>query len=93
MNGHRRTRDDAVIQRRKGKACAVNPEWRTKLDEIAGIVEGIRSKFSKALGLNRMLYEFGRFGRPSDIEDMMALSDTTACSEHGWTSNEEGPLS
>lgn len=72
--GYWRMRDGTLIERGKSKTFVVNPEWRKKLDEIISIIEEIRTKFSDALGLNRMLYEFGRighFGRPEDLEDMM----------------------
>jgi hypothetical protein len=51
----------------------VNPEWRRKLDDIVSIIEEIRTKFSNALGLNRMLNDFrhvGHLGRTADPEEM-----------------------
>jgi len=72
--GYWRTRDNVVIERSRGKSCIVNPEWRRKLEDIGRIVEGIRSRFSEALGLNRMLYEYGRYGHsghPEELEDRM----------------------
>lgn len=72
--GYWRTREGLVIERGRGKSWVVNPEWRKKLDEITTIIEAIRARFSEALGLNRMFYEFGRsglFGYPGHLENMM----------------------
>lgn len=58
--GYWRMTDGTLIERAEGKVHVVNPEWRQKLDQIAGMIESIRDRFHKAFGLNQMLMEYDR---------------------------------
>jgi hypothetical protein len=53
--GYWRTRDGMLIERARGKACIINPEWRDKAERIANIIEDIRRRFHELFGLNEML--------------------------------------
>lgn len=54
--GYWKTRDGTLIQRAKGKACIVNPQWRERLEQITSLIEDVRRHFSERLGLNEMLF-------------------------------------
>jgi len=72
--GYWRMRDGTLIERGRGKACIVNPQWREKIEDIAEIIEEIRTRFRNALGLNQMINEFNLFprrGHPLMPEDLM----------------------
>ncbi len=71
--GYWRTRDGTLIERSKGKACLVHPDWRNKIESIAKKIEDIRRRFHELFGLNEMLFHFrGRRGMyPKDFEDHM----------------------
>jgi len=56
--GYWSTRDGRLIERAKGKVHIVHPPWRTKIDRIVEIIEGVRRRFRDAVGFNRMLYEY-----------------------------------
>lgn len=49
-------RDGTLIERAKGKACIVNPQWREKLEKITTLIEDIRRRFHQKFGLNEMLF-------------------------------------
>ncbi len=53
--GYWRAREGALIDRAKGKVHLVSPEWRSKLDQIASLIEEVRGRFREELGLNEML--------------------------------------
>jgi hypothetical protein len=53
--GYWRTREGTLIERAKGKACVVNPQWREKLEKITNLIEDVRRRFHQLLGLNDML--------------------------------------
>ncbi len=71
--GFWRTRDGALIERSKGKACIIHPKWREKIERIAEIVEDIRKRFHELFGLNEMLFHLrgprGAYHR--DLENFM----------------------
>jgi hypothetical protein len=52
--GYWKTRDGILIERAKGKASVVNPDWREKLEKITGLIESIRQRFHEVFGLNKM---------------------------------------
>jgi len=54
--GYWRTRDGTLIERSRGKACLVHPDWRKKVERIAEIIEEIRRRFQGLFGLNEMLF-------------------------------------
>jgi hypothetical protein len=54
--GYWRTRDSALIERAKGKACIINPLWRDRVEKIASIIEDIRRRFHQLFGLGEMLF-------------------------------------
>lgn len=56
--GYWRTRDGVLIERAKGKACVVNPDWRDRLEKITNLIEDIQRRFRELFGLNEMLFHF-----------------------------------
>lgn len=63
--GYWRTRDGTLIERAKGKACIVNPQWREQLEKITNLIEDIRRRFHQIFGLNDMLFR----PRPHRLHD------------------------
>lgn len=73
--GYWRLRDGTVIERARGKALIVNPQWREEIEHITKLIEGIRRRFHEVLGLNEMMYhQYHRGGRfhMGEIETLMA---------------------
>lgn len=71
--GYWRMRDGTLIERGKGKAFIVNPQWREKLEKITNLIEGIRRRFHQLFGLNEMLFHLRRSHRVRhfEIEEIM----------------------
>jgi len=69
--GYWRTREGVLLERAKGKACVVNPQWREKLEKIATLIENIRRRFQQLFGLNEVLYQFRGPHRfyPREVEE------------------------
>ena len=54
--GYWRMRDGTLIERAKGKAFVIHPQWRGKLEQITNLIEDIRRRFQQMFGLNEMLF-------------------------------------
>lgn len=71
--GYWRMRDGTLIERAKGKAFVVNPQWRENLEQITNLIEDIRRHFHQMFGLNEMLFHLRgphRFHH-REIEELM----------------------
>ena len=55
--GYWRLRDGTLISRAKGKASIASKSWHDKLDQIASVIDEIRSRFHESVGFNRMGYQ------------------------------------
>ncbi len=66
--GYARLKDGTAIERAKGKVHLVRSEWREKIDEIATIIEQIRSQFQQMLGLDEDLMHYYRRSRHDAID-------------------------
>jgi len=58
--GYWKTREGTLIERAKGKACIINPDWREKIETITNLIEDIRRRFAALFGLNRMFVDIRR---------------------------------
>ena len=67
--GYARLKDGTTIERAKGKVHLVRADWREKMDQIAAIIENVRSQFQRALGLDEDLIHYHRRSRHDPFFD------------------------